>query len=505
MAFTKALIVDDSKLARVTLKKKLESLGLDVIVAESAEQAFQALEANGIDIIFMDHLMPEMDGFEATQQLREQGLQLPIIMCTGKEHDSYLEEALAIGANYILSKPPVDEDLAAVLSMSFAAPVSGDEVMTVDDFDLSALEKAIEDTVFDEPVPVVKASVEPVIEEQLFSDDMDLSWLNQEKEVALDHQNDSQNNEALVAEPVFAEPQIDSLQQQGLSEQAVQALIEAYAAESTAQLQNEITNLQETLASLSSASSTQSAFDEESLQLFMQQYSEQNQSSAIAELTANIAALEEKLASLADAPSSVEDSATLDKQELEMLIQSSIDTSRAVIVEELGQNIRQLQQQLDEMPIASSSGEGERELLVHVEEILRPRLIEIKSNLLDDIENKMQKEKERDFDELLELRLNVLLGERLADFNQRIKLLEESQDAAIPTMTVENVASHIGDEQAQIERFRQSEKLTRHLDQLIEENALFAKRIQQIRQLSIAAVTAAGASLVVSVISHLIA
>ena len=59
MKYAKAVIVDDSKLARITLKRKLESLGLQTELAESAEQGLALLKSQAIDIVFMDHLMPE--------------------------------------------------------------------------------------------------------------------------------------------------------------------------------------------------------------------------------------------------------------------------------------------------------------------------------------------------------------------------------------------------------------------------------------------------------------
>lgn len=122
MAYKTALIVDDSKLARVTLRKKLQSYGVDVELAESGTQALEMIQQGHPEIVFMDHLMPEMDGFEATQAIRKMpGYEnLPVIMCTGKEHEGYLQEAQAIGANQILSKPPVDEALAAILATDFA-------------------------------------------------------------------------------------------------------------------------------------------------------------------------------------------------------------------------------------------------------------------------------------------------------------------------------------------------------------------------------------------------
>ena len=66
MALKTALIVDDSKLARITLRKKLDKLDVDVDLAESAEQAISMLQEKRPDIVFMDHLMPDMDGLVTT-------------------------------------------------------------------------------------------------------------------------------------------------------------------------------------------------------------------------------------------------------------------------------------------------------------------------------------------------------------------------------------------------------------------------------------------------------
>lgn len=112
------MIVDDSKLARVSLKKKLEQRGLETVMAEGAREALDLLKTTPVDVIFMDHLMPDIDGFQATRQIRANAAtsHLPIIMCSGKENDGYLQEARAIGATNILSKPPEDATLDAILA-----------------------------------------------------------------------------------------------------------------------------------------------------------------------------------------------------------------------------------------------------------------------------------------------------------------------------------------------------------------------------------------------------
>jgi two-component system cell cycle response regulator len=118
MSYSRALIVDDSKIARVTLKKKLEQRGLETVVAEHAQQALELLKTEPVDVIFMDHMMPGMDGFEATQQIKanKSTAHLPIIMCSGKENDNYLDEARAIGATHVLPKPTGNEALDAVFA-----------------------------------------------------------------------------------------------------------------------------------------------------------------------------------------------------------------------------------------------------------------------------------------------------------------------------------------------------------------------------------------------------
>ncbi len=118
MGFNTALIVDDSKLARVALKRKLEQRGLQIVMAEDARQALDLLQSTPIDIVFMDHLMPEMDGFQATQEIKGNTAtaHLPVIMCSGKEKQGYLEEARAIGASNVLPKPAENAAIDAVFA-----------------------------------------------------------------------------------------------------------------------------------------------------------------------------------------------------------------------------------------------------------------------------------------------------------------------------------------------------------------------------------------------------
>jgi CheY-like chemotaxis protein len=129
MGFNTALIVDDSKLARIALKRKLEQRGLQIVMAEDARQALDLLQSTPIDIVFMDHLMPEMDGFQATQEIKGNTAtaHLPVIMCSGKEKQGYLEEARAIGASNVLPKPAENAAIDAVFAELEQADVHAPE------------------------------------------------------------------------------------------------------------------------------------------------------------------------------------------------------------------------------------------------------------------------------------------------------------------------------------------------------------------------------------------
>lgn len=118
MTLKTALVVDDSKLARITLQRLLEKHDLSVTTAESGIQALDLLQNDIPDVIFMDHLMPELDGFETTQRIKGDPRtgHTPVIMCSGKEGvDNYEEQAIAIGACGILSKPPQPDKLVEAL------------------------------------------------------------------------------------------------------------------------------------------------------------------------------------------------------------------------------------------------------------------------------------------------------------------------------------------------------------------------------------------------------
>jgi CheY-like chemotaxis protein len=117
MARKRALVVDDSKSARVILSRMLEKYDIEVDMAESAEQAIEYLNHNRPDAIFMDHLMPGMDGLQAVQAIKSNPhtATIPIMMYTSQEGELYVGQARALGAMGVLPKQVRPVDVSKVL------------------------------------------------------------------------------------------------------------------------------------------------------------------------------------------------------------------------------------------------------------------------------------------------------------------------------------------------------------------------------------------------------
>src|SRR3954464_9017115 len=117
MGIKRALIVDDSKSARVFLSRILEKYEIDVECAENAESAIEYLGSHRPDVIFMDHMMPGMDGFQAVQAIKNnpRTAMIPIMMYTSQEGELYLGQARELGAVGVLPKQIKPTDVSKVL------------------------------------------------------------------------------------------------------------------------------------------------------------------------------------------------------------------------------------------------------------------------------------------------------------------------------------------------------------------------------------------------------
>ncbi|MBI4854675.1 MAG: response regulator [Acidobacteria bacterium] len=103
------LLVEDSKVSQKVTAFQLKCLGYTVDIVENGYQALQALNKNSYGLILMDCLMPEMDGYQATKEIRQNeratGNHIPIIGLTGHELVDDRNKCLSVGMDGYLSKP----------------------------------------------------------------------------------------------------------------------------------------------------------------------------------------------------------------------------------------------------------------------------------------------------------------------------------------------------------------------------------------------------------------
>ena len=110
----KVLVVDDEKLIVKGIKYSLEQDGMEVSCAYDGREALDLIKANNYDIILLDVMLPEMDGYTVCQQVREFS-DVPIIMITAKSEDMDKILGLDYGADDYITKPfSVDELMARI-------------------------------------------------------------------------------------------------------------------------------------------------------------------------------------------------------------------------------------------------------------------------------------------------------------------------------------------------------------------------------------------------------
>lgn len=124
-----ALIVDDSRTARKALAAVLSTYQFRVEHAASAEEALEFLGRSRPDVIFMDHNMPGMDGFQAVQAIKANPATatIPIMMYTSQEGELYVGQARALGAIGVLPKQIKPVEVSQVLRSLHLIDSAGDE------------------------------------------------------------------------------------------------------------------------------------------------------------------------------------------------------------------------------------------------------------------------------------------------------------------------------------------------------------------------------------------
>ena len=115
---TNILIADDSNTERKHLKKVLESVGYVVTEAESGSKAFELAKSSAPDLILLDIIMDDGDGYQTCRKLKRtpETTEIPVIMVSSKHNDVDRKWALKLGALDYIIKPYSDEALIQRLS-----------------------------------------------------------------------------------------------------------------------------------------------------------------------------------------------------------------------------------------------------------------------------------------------------------------------------------------------------------------------------------------------------
>ncbi|MCD8026421.1 MAG: response regulator transcription factor [Clostridiales bacterium] len=103
------LVVDDDKHTRMLLRAVLENANYKVTTAENGAAALEILDEKHIDLVVLDIMMPEMDGYEFTKIIRRENSTLPILMVTAKILPADEKKGFIVGTDDYITKP-IDEE-----------------------------------------------------------------------------------------------------------------------------------------------------------------------------------------------------------------------------------------------------------------------------------------------------------------------------------------------------------------------------------------------------------
>lgn len=99
------LVVDDELSVLKAISAVLKREHIHATCAQSSKEAFDYLSRQSFDIILLDIMMPEQDGFSLLKELRERQILTPVILLSGREEDSAQVEGLGLGADDYMTKP----------------------------------------------------------------------------------------------------------------------------------------------------------------------------------------------------------------------------------------------------------------------------------------------------------------------------------------------------------------------------------------------------------------
>lgn len=114
----RVLIVEDDPRSVKLMQLILQSQGYETVVARNGEEGLTALRAGCFDVVLLDLMLPEVDGFEVLRQLRDdpQVGDVPVIITSARARPATKQEAADVGADCYLTKPYRKAELLDVIA-----------------------------------------------------------------------------------------------------------------------------------------------------------------------------------------------------------------------------------------------------------------------------------------------------------------------------------------------------------------------------------------------------
>ena len=110
---TRVLVVDDEENITFLLGSALRHFGFDVTTAATGRQGLDAVRANEFDLVLLDVMLPDLDGFEVCRRMRQDGERVPVLFLTARDATEDRVRGLTLGGDDYVTKPFSVEEIVA--------------------------------------------------------------------------------------------------------------------------------------------------------------------------------------------------------------------------------------------------------------------------------------------------------------------------------------------------------------------------------------------------------
>jgi CheY-like chemotaxis protein len=113
------LIIDDAAFSRRMLRKYLQVDGYEILEAANGAEGLEMIKSNRPGCVLTDLLMPDVSGLELLEQLRQEGLEVPVIIVSADIQDSSRQQGMELGARSFINKPVKEGEVRQAVKQIF--------------------------------------------------------------------------------------------------------------------------------------------------------------------------------------------------------------------------------------------------------------------------------------------------------------------------------------------------------------------------------------------------